>query len=194
MDILQNRPEEISRNWGWFLALSILLIVLGSLSISFVVYSTLITVFLLGIVLIIAGLGQCVLAIRTPQWSGFFLNLLSGLLAMVLGYLFSQTTGVSALTITLLMSAYFMVSGLFKIFTAATHRFHQWGWMLGNGIITLLLGIFLWAQWPMSGLWAIGLFLGIDLLMAGAAWLIIAVSLRRIHNIGSANRGGLAHP
>jgi uncharacterized membrane protein HdeD (DUF308 family) len=192
MDVLQNRPEEISKNWGWFLALGILLMALGVLAISFSVYSTMVTIFMLGILLLIAGLGQCVLAIRAPQWSGFFLNLLSGLLAMVLGYLFMQTTGVSAMTITLLMAAYFMVSGLFKIFTAATHRFHQWGWMLGNGITTLLLGILLWAQWPLSGLWAIGLFLGIDLVLVGGAWIIIAISLKRLY---TGHTGGkLAHP
>lgn len=192
MDILQNRPEDIARNWGWFLALGILLILLGSLAISFSVYSTFITVLMLGTVLMVAGLGQCVIAIRAPQWSGFFLNLLAGLLAMVLGYLFMQTTGVSALTITLLMAAYFMVSGLFKIFTAATHRFHRWGWMLCNGIATLLLGILLWAQWPLSGLWAIGLFLGIDLLMAGMVWMVVAISLRRVYT--GHTGGGLAHP
>lgn len=191
MDILHNRPEDISRNWGWFLGLSVLLYLLGGFALSAVIYATLISVFLLGALLLAAGLAQCIMAIRAPHWSGFFLNLLSGLLSMVLGYLFIQTPGVSAITITLLMAAFFLVSGLFKIFTAISHRFHQWGWMLANGIATLLLGILLWMQWPVSGLWAIGLFLGIDLVMAASSWLIIALSLRRFN---TGRRGGLAHP
>ena len=191
MDILHNRPEEISRNWGWFLALSILLFALGALALSAVIYTTIISVFFLGVLLLVAGLAQCVMAIRSPQWSGFFLNLLSGLLSMVLGYLFLQTPGVSAITITLLMAAFFLVSGLFKIFTSVSHRFHQWGWVLGSGIASLLLGVLLWVQWPVSGLWAIGLFLGIDLVMAAGSWLIIALNLRKFHTGG--RRGGLAH-
>jgi uncharacterized membrane protein HdeD (DUF308 family) len=184
MQLFQNRPEDIARNWGWFLALGILLFILGGFAISATVSATLITVFTLGIVLLIAGLGQCIMAIREPQWSGFFLNLLAGLLAMVMGYLFVQSTGVSAVTLTLLMAAYFMVSGLFKVFTAATHRFHQWGWMLLNGIAGLILGALLWAQWPISGLWAIGLFVGIDLVMMGIFWGIVGISLRRLTSHG----------
>lgn len=191
MLIMQNRPEEIAKNWGWFLTLGIVLFLLGFVAISFSVSATLITVFALGIVLLIAGFAQCVMAIREPQWSGFFLNLLAGLLAMVMGYLFVQSTGVSALTLTLLMAAYFMVSGLFKVFTAVSHRFHQWGWMLVNGIAGILLGVLLWAQWPISGLWAIGLFLGIDLIMMGIFWGIVGMSLRKLtpHH----HSGGLAH-
>jgi len=184
MHLMQNRPEEIARNWGWFLTLGILLFILGGLAISFTVSATLLTVFILGIILLAAGLAQCIMAIREPQWSGFFLNLLAGLLAMVMGYLFVQSTGVSAVTLTLLMAVYFMVSGLFKVFTAATHRFHQWGWMLGNGIAGLILGALLWAQWPISGLWAIGLFLGIDLLMMGIFWGIVGVSLKHLTTPG----------
>lgn len=190
MQLLQNRPEELARNWGWFLALGIVLFGLGVVAINTAVAATIITVFTLGVVLLLAGLAQCIMAIREAQWSGFFLNLLAGLLALVMGYLFVQSTGVSALTLTLLMAVYFMVSGLFKVFTAATHRFHQWGWMLANGISSLILGALLWAQWPISGLWAIGLFLGLDLIMVGMFWGVVGVSLRRLH---PSQPSGLTH-
>lgn len=190
MQFLQNRPEELARNWGWFLALGIVLFVLGVVAINAAVVTTLVTIFTLGVVLLLAGLAQCIMAIRETQWSGFFLNLLAGMLALVMGYLFVQATGVSALTLTLLMAVYFMVSGLFKVFTAATHRFHQWGWMLASGISSLVLGALLWAQWPISGLWAIGLFLGIDLMIGGMFWGIVGVSLRRLH---PSHPRGLAH-
>jgi uncharacterized membrane protein HdeD (DUF308 family) len=191
MDMFQHRSEEVAKLWGWFLALSVILVILGIVAISATVYTTLLTVLFLGALLMAAGIGQCVLAIRAPQWSGFFLNLLAGLLAMVLGYLFIQTPGATAVSLTLLMALYFIVSGLFKIFTALFHRFHQWGWMLGNGIVSLLLGILLWSQWPVSGFWAIGLFLGIDLLMAGTTWMILAFSLRKLQHPGH-NRGRFA--
>lgn len=183
-----HRPNEIPRMWGWFLTLGILLVILGLFAISMTVYTTFLTIMLLGILLLAAGVIQSVLAIRAPQWSGFFLNLLAGLLAMVLGYLFLQTPGASALTLTLLMAMYFLVSGLFRIFTAAIHRFQQWGWMLASGFATALLGAMLWMQWPVSGFWAIGLFLGIDFLIAGASWMIIAFSLKRLQYPGHRGR------
>lgn len=182
MEMFQHRMDEISRTWGWFLTLGILLVILGLFAISMTVYTTFLSILLLGVLLLTAGVIQCVLAIRAPQWSGFFLNLLAGLLAMVLGYLFLQTPGASALTLTLLMAMYFLVSGLFKIFTSIIHRFHRWGWMLANGVVTVLLGALLWLQWPVSGFWAIGLFLGVDLLIAGVSWMILALSLKRLHH------------
>lgn len=188
METLQHKLDELSRMWGWFLTLGILLVLLGLFALSATMYTTYLTIMLLGVLLLAAGVIQSILAIRAPQWSGFFLNLLAGLLAMVMGYLFIQTPAASAMTLTLLMSMYFLVSGLFKIFTAAIHRFHQWGWMLGNGFITLLLGALLWMQWPISGLWAIGLFLGVDLLIAGISWMILAFSLKRIHHPGHRGR------
>jgi len=180
MQFMQHHPEDIIKNWGWFLGLGILLTLLGILAMYSVIYTTFITIFLLGTVLLIAGVGQCIMAIREPQWSGFFLNLLAGLLAMVMGYLFVQSTGVSAVTLTLLIAFYFLVSGLFKVFTSAIHRFHHWGWMLTNGIASLILGALLWAQWPISGLWAIGLFVGIDLILMGIFWGAVGLSLHRL--------------
>ena len=180
MQLVQHHPEEIIKNWGWFLGLGIWLILSGILAMYSVSYTTFISIFLIGIVLLIAGLGQCIMAIREPQWSGFFLNLLAGLLAMVMGYLFVQSTGVSAVTLTLLIAVYFLVNGLFKVFTSAIHRFHRWGWMLMNGIASLILGALLWAQWPISGFWGIGLFVGIDLLLMGIFWTAVGFSLYKL--------------
>jgi uncharacterized membrane protein HdeD (DUF308 family) len=54
----------------------------------------------------------------------------------------------------------------------------DWGWHVLNGIITLGLGVLVLAQWPVSGLWVIGLFVGIDLIFYGAAWIVLALGLR----------------
>lgn len=55
-----------------------------------------------------------------------------------------------------------------------------WGWALRNGPITLLLGIFVWAHWPSTGLWVIGMFIGIDLIFSGWAQVMLASGVRRL--------------
>jgi uncharacterized membrane protein HdeD (DUF308 family) len=80
--------------------------------------------------------------------------------------------------LTLMMAMFFMVAGLFRIITALAMRFPSWRWRLFDGIITLLLGILLWEQWPFSGLWAIGMFIGIALIISGWSSVMLALAAR----------------
>ena len=57
-------------------------------------------------------------------------------------------------------------------------RLPHWGWPLASGILNVLLGLLIWAQWPLSGLWVIGLFVGIELIFSGWMWVMIALALR----------------
>jgi len=57
-------------------------------------------------------------------------------------------------------------------------RFEGWGWSLLSGIISLLLGLAIWRQWPLSGLWVIGLFVGIEMLFSGLSWLMLGLAVR----------------
>jgi uncharacterized membrane protein HdeD (DUF308 family) len=87
--------------------------------------------------------------------------------------------GAGALVLTLILAVFFMVAGLFRIMAALTMRFPQWGWLLVSGIVTLLLGLLIWRQWPVSGLWVIGLFIGIDMIFCGWSWVMAALAARR---------------
>jgi len=86
----------------------------------------------------------------------------------------------SALILTLLLAMFFMVAGLFRIITALSMRFPSWGWRLFDGIIALLLGILLWAQWPVSGFWAIGMFIAIYLIFSGWSCVMLALEAHRL--------------
>jgi uncharacterized membrane protein HdeD (DUF308 family) len=59
-------------------------------------------------------------------------------------------------------------------------RFHGWGWVLANGIVTLILGVLIWREWPESALWVIGMFVGIDMLFAGWSWVMTALAVRSV--------------
>ena len=74
----------------------------------------------------------------------------------------------------------FLVAGVFQLVTPLRISLPEWGWHALNGLITLVLGILILAQWPVSGLRAIGLFLGIELVFYGAAWVAVALRLRAV--------------
>jgi uncharacterized membrane protein HdeD (DUF308 family) len=80
----------------------------------------------------------------------------------------------------LIISIFLMIGGVFRAITALTHRFAGWGWVLLNGVVTGLLGLLIYKQWPGSGLWFIGLYIGIDLIMSGWAWIMLSLGLRKL--------------
>ena len=76
------------------------------------------------------------------------------------------------------MAMFFLIGGLFELVGSFAVALPGWGWQAADGIITLVLGILVLAQWPASGLWVIGLFIGIDLIFYGGAWIAFALALR----------------
>jgi uncharacterized membrane protein HdeD (DUF308 family) len=176
--MLTEEANRVRTNWGWLLALGIVQIVAGMLAVSFAFTATLASVVTLGILLLIAAGGQMVAAILARDWGGFFLFLLLGGLYAVTGFLMLQHPLLAAEGLTLMLAAAFLVGGMFRIVIALVERFPSWGWVLFNGIVTVLLGIAIWQQWPESGLWVLGLFVGIDFIMSGVTWSVLAVGVR----------------
>ncbi len=173
------RTEEAKQNWGWLLALGILLIVLGTGIISTSYYATLFSVILLGVFLIAAGIIQITQAFLARKWSGLFLALFLGILYLVTGFLFLARPETAAISITLWIAAFCFIAGLFRMLAALLLRFEQWGWVFFNGLVTFLLGLMIYADWPLSGLWVIGLFVGIDMILAGWSWIFLAFSANK---------------
>lgn len=175
--------REIQRHWGWFLAIGCLLIILGVLAMGAAGFTTLFSMIFLGSVLLAGGIIQGINAVRTRHGEGFLVNVLSSILYIVMGILLIMNPAIAAITLTLLLSAFYTVSGLFKIIAAIGNRFAQWGWVLFSGIISLALGILIWSEWPVSGLWVIGLFVGIDLIIAGWVWVTLALTAKNVDSL-----------
>jgi len=171
-------PAEIIHNWGWFLAFGLGLVLLGILAIVRSVAATVVSMLFFGWLLLIAAGIEIAQAVMVGKWAGLFQNWLSAALFGVLGALFICRPIVTAEILTLLMGAFFLVAGLFQLVTPFVVSLPEWGWHALNGLITLVLGILILAQWPISGLWVIGLFLGIELIFYGGAWVAVALKLR----------------
>jgi uncharacterized membrane protein HdeD (DUF308 family) len=76
------------------------------------------------------------------------------------------------------MAMFFMIGGLFQLVGSLVITLPGWGWQMLDGLITFALGILVLIQWPASGLWVIGLFVGIDLILYGRVWIALALDLR----------------
>jgi len=174
-----NEIPDAKKNWSWFFALGLLLVLLGVGVAGSAYYATIFSVFLLGIFLFSAGIVQFVQGFLARKWSGLFLSLLLGALYLITGFLCFTKPAAAAVSITLWIAALCMVAGLFRMISALLLRFDQWGWVFFNGAITFVLGMLIYADWPVSGLWVIGTFVGVDLILAGWTWILLALKARK---------------
>jgi uncharacterized membrane protein HdeD (DUF308 family) len=136
---------------------------------------TIASVFFFGWLLIIGGVMEVIHAFWHKRWAGFFLDLLTGILYIVAGWMMVTNPAESALLLTLVIAMFLVFEGVFRIVAALAARYPHWGWVMFNGVISLILGIMIWRQWPYSGLWVIGLFVGIEMLLNG--WSLVMLSL-----------------
>jgi len=171
--------EQLHRSWGWFVALGLLLIVLGVVCVLGEVATTVISVLVLGWLLLLSGIVALVHAFQTRTWSGFFLYLLSAVLRGLTGFLLVRYPLAGAFSLTLLLATLFIVGGIFRLVGAMSLRFPMWGWTAISGVIALLLGVMLLWQLPASSLWFLGLAVGIDLIFEGSGLIALGSALRR---------------
>src|SRR2546427_7344027 len=180
--------QELHRHWVFFFALGVALMALGTIGILMAGLFTLASVVVFGWLLVIAGAGVTIHAFWAKRWSGFFLQLLSGLLYLVAGWMLATHGELSAIALTLVIAISFVVQGAFRIGAALSTRIDGWGSLLASGIITLLLGLMIWNEWPLSGVWVIGVFVGIDMFFYGG-WLgSVALSVRSLAKAQGARR------
>jgi uncharacterized membrane protein HdeD (DUF308 family) len=183
MSEIQSLQVQISQgmiqNWGWFLAFGIALSLLGIAAIVRSVAATVVTMLFFGWLLIIAAGVEVAQAFMVGAWAGFFLHLLAAVLFGVIGILIIRSPVLGAEVATLLMGAFFLIGGSFKLISSIMISLPSWSWQVAlDGAITFVLGVLVLARWPASGLWVIGLFVGIDLILYGGIWIALALSLR----------------
>ncbi|MBV8149301.1 MAG: HdeD family acid-resistance protein [Candidatus Eremiobacteraeota bacterium] len=177
---LAGSVQEAHKEWGWYLALGILLVVTGIFAIWSGTAATIASVMVLGGVLCIAGIAQLVSAFMARGAGHVILLLLVGMLDIVVGWMLVQHPDAGALTITLLLAALFVFGGIYRFVAALWLQFPQYGWVALSGLVSFLLGIMLWAQWPVSATWFIGFAVGVNFIFAGVAWSSIAFKLKTL--------------
>jgi len=180
IDVIIRATPEMIRNWGWLLAFGVALIVLGLVAVVRAATATIVSMVFFGWLLVFASVIQFVEAFMVGHWAGFFLHLLIAILFGVIGLLMVVRPVISAEALTFLMSVFFLLGGLYQLVAAMWSHLPGWGWQALNGIVAAVMGVLILAQWPVSGLWVIGLFIGIDLIFYGWAWVALALDLKKM--------------
>lgn len=170
--------EDARASWGWFLALGIIQILAGIAALVLTVAATFITVIAIGIVALIAAVAEVVSIFWSRRWEEGLFHAFAGILYGAFGVMILINPGLAVVTLTFVLAALLVVSGIFRMILAASTGFRGWGWAVLSGAVSLLLGILIWAGWPESSLWVIGLFVGIDLIFLGTTWVVLALALR----------------
>jgi uncharacterized membrane protein HdeD (DUF308 family) len=172
--------ETVKRHSLWYLVQSGLMILAGILALAYPAMSSVAVVFFLGWLLIFGGILQGISLIGARHVPHFWLQLISVVLFVIVGVMFLRNPGESLLTLTLLLIVLFMVEGISKVIFALTIRpLPNWGWVLGSGIIAILLAFYLWASIPVTAVWLIGVLLGIELICEGVALGYLAWQVRK---------------
>lgn len=182
------RPGE---DWWMLLMLGIAIIILGAVAIIVPLAAAVAVNYLVGIVLLLDGIIQAVHAFRRRETAGrVVLGLVVAALYVIAGLILLAHPLLAVLTFTLFLAAFFIVVGVFKVIGAfEMYGMTGWGWLLVGGILSFILGVLIFAHWPSSAVWAIGLLVGIDLLFTG--WSMIALALT-LHMLPPTATGRLA--
>jgi len=171
----------LSAKWGWIVALGVVYAVAGVLALGSVVTATVVSVYFIGIMMIVAGVAEVVSSFQIKTWGRFLFWLLLGALYIVAGFVAFSNPLLTAAGLTLVLGAALFVSGLVRIFLGFGMKHGTpWIWVVISGAITLLLGLIILIHWPVSSLSVLGIFLGVDLLMAGIGWISVGLGLRSV--------------
>ena len=173
--------DGIRKNAGLTVVCGIILIVAGTLAIlSPFVAGVSITV-LVGAMLAVRGIGQGFLAFKTGAFGRGLMVFVVGVLMTIAGFYMMNQPVAGLATLTIILMSYLLATGVLEIIVAFQLKpADGWGLELFNGIVTLLLGIMLWRQFPLSGAWAIGILFGIKMVFSGWAFVIIGRNVKKM--------------
>lgn len=169
-----NEVNDLSKSikrWGW------VVMILGILSLVAPFITGVTISVMVGMLLAIAGLSRLIHAFQGGGfWSGL-LGIISGIAGVIM--IINPMVGLASLTMVLVV--YFLVQGVSEIIGAFSVRpVTGWGMMLFSGIISVLLAWLIWSQWPLSGAWAVGILIGVQLIFSGLAMITVGSAVKEM--------------
>jgi uncharacterized membrane protein HdeD (DUF308 family) len=177
---MKHELQGMRNDWWIFLLLGVLLMVCGAFAIVFpFVYAVSFTI-VMGAALIVGGVATIIGAFWAGRWSGFFLQMLTGIFYTVIGFAIIDCPTTSISVLTLLIAAFFVVIGIFRIVASLSLRFPQWGWALFGGILTTMMGVIIYKTYPVSAIWVIAILVAAELISSGLYWAVLGMDLKNL--------------
>ena len=172
---------SLREHWRLFLVEGIILVVLGLAAIIIPPIATLAVELVFGWLFLFSGIVGAITTFMMRQAPGFWWSLVSAILAIAVGVMLLLWPLSGVLTLTLVLVAFFIIEGLASIMFALEHKRElsgRWGWMLASGIIDLILAGVIIAGLPVTAVWALGLLVGINMVLGGTALIGMALHAR----------------
>ena len=167
-------------HWRRFLVQGVLMIALGTLAVALPVVTTLAVEILVGWLFVIGGVWRAISLARSSRMPGFGWSLAMAIVAIALGAMLVMMPLAGMLTLTMLLITFFVLEAIGKILFALDLRkhSHSWSWALATGIVDLFLAALIFAGWPSTAAWAIGLLVGINMIFFGVSLVMISLAAR----------------
>jgi uncharacterized membrane protein HdeD (DUF308 family) len=173
-------PQTLKRATGWVTVWGILMILFGALAICLPLASSIGAAVLVAWLMVFGGAAHLVFAFHSHSLSGILWKVLVSVLYIAFGIYLLLHPLIALATLTLVLAAFFLAEGALEIaFYFNIRTFHNSFWVLVDGIVTLLLGLAIWMQWPSNSVWVIGMLLGISLIFSGVSRFMLALAVRR---------------
>lgn len=172
----EHTAPVVRKNANWLMLLGILLVVLGVIGLGMEVSLTIGSVLFFGFLILAGGILQLIDAFKAEGWKSVLYHILIALLYIAAGIIMITNPLLGAVWMTMVIAAVLIVVGILRIVMGLQLRpLKGWGWTVAAGVAAIVLGAMIFAQWPASGLWVIGLFIAIELIMQG--WAMIAIAM-----------------
>jgi len=171
----------IKRATGWSIALAVLMIIAGIIAMLEPGLAGVVITYVIGWTAIFNGVAQIVFAFRTHGGLHVALEVILGIIYIIAGiFILIHPLG-GLLALTLFLASFLLVYGIFALVLAFQMRPRRgWGWVLFDGIITILLGILIWAHWPINSEWVVGTLFGISIFISGITRLMVSLAVRGV--------------
>ena len=166
---------------GCLMVLGVLSVVAGFIAIGSPLMTGAFVTMVVGALLLLNGILELVHAFSARGWEVGTLSFLGGALAILAGGMLMAQPLIGSAIIGIVLIVFFFADGIARTVLAFKLKpIPGWGWMLAGGIASLLLGLMMWQNWPLSGLWAIGILIGIRILFAGVGMLMLRAVVGQI--------------
>jgi uncharacterized membrane protein HdeD (DUF308 family) len=178
----QSTPAHVMRSAStWSILWGVLLIILGMLAIADPFIAAVAASTVLAWLIVLAGVLHIIVAFHSHGAGSVIWKLLVGLAYLFFGLYLIVHPVLGITTFTLLLAVLFLLEGIFDIVLFFRMRSHGGSiWLLLDGLITLLLGLMIYLQWPASSLWAIGVLVGVSLITSGITRVMLSLAARRV--------------
>ncbi len=171
----------MKRASGFSILLGILMIIAGIIAMLAPWEAGLVITLVVGWAAIFNGVAQMIFGFQTHGGWHVILEIILGIIYIIAGIFLLMHPGAGLLALTLFLASFLLVYGIFALMLAFRMRPHQgWGWVLFDAIITILLGILVWAHWPFNSDWVVGTLFGISIFVSGVTRLMVSLALRRV--------------